>query len=194
MTPGLARRAVLALPLLAAACGEDTVTPPPRREFPRLRYDYLPPIPLNIQRLELAEGFVPPSGDGELSDTSTAETIFAMARDRLKPMTANGTGRFRILAASISLRRDTLTGVLSVRLDVRNDDESNSGVAEARVTATKTGAIGDRRAAAYDMLKSLMDDLNVELEFQIRGQLRAWIYEPPAQTPAPPKTTPAPKS
>ena len=185
MTPGLERRAFLAVPLLASACGGDgTVTPPPRREFPRLRYGYLPPIPLTVQRIEFADDFVRPSGNDELSDGSVAETILAMGRDRLKPMTANGTGRFRILAASISLRRDTLAGVLAVRLDVRNDDESHTGVAEARATATKTGAIGDRRTAVYDMLKSLMDDLNVELEFQIRSKLRGWIYEPPSQTPA----------
>lgn len=184
MRPGLYRRAVLFLPLFAAACGEDEpVRGPSRREFPLLRYDYLPPIPLNVQRIEMAEGFVRLAGEEELTDSTAAETIFSMARDRLKPMTANGTGMFRILTASVSRRRDILTGVLAVRLELRNDDDSNSGFAEANVTATKTGSTSNRRAAAYDMLKTLMDELNVELEFQIRSKLRGWIFEPPVPTP-----------
>ncbi len=187
MTPAFSRRAILTLPLLISACGGDEPAAPPRRDFPRLSFSYLPPIPLNIQRLEVAEDFVRPTGDGELADGFAMEAILGMARDRLKPMGTGGMGRFRILAASIALRRDTLTGVLAVRLDVRNDDDTNNGVAEARVTSTKTGSIGDRRGAAYDMLKSLMDDLNVELEYQIRSKLRTWIHEPasPGATPAP---------
>lgn len=195
MRPGLYRRAVLFLPLLAAACGDDEpVRGPSRRDFPPLRYGYLPPIPLNVQRIEMAEDFVRPAGEDELTDATAAETIFAMARDRLKPMTANGTGMFRILTASVALRRDMLTGVLAVRLDLHNDNDSNTGFVEARVTATKTGSIGNRRAAAYDMLKTLMDELNVELEFQIRSKLRGWIFEPPVQTPSPPPTAPGPRS
>ena len=67
----------------------------------------------------MAEGFVRAAGAEELTDGIAAETIFAIARDRLKPMTANGTGMFRILTASVSLRGDILAGVLAVRLEVR---------------------------------------------------------------------------
>jgi hypothetical protein len=200
MPPRLARRTALFLPLLLAACGDEDEAPAPvvRRDFPPLRYGYLPPIPLNVQRVEMAEGFIPPSGDEEVSGASPAnlaDTLFAMARDRLKPVAMSGTATFRILTASITRHRDTVNGELVVRLDVSDADGGNSGFAVARVTATHSGPIADIHGAVYDMLKSMMDDLNVELEYQIRNKLRPWVVDtstqPPPSTPAP-ATEPAP--
>jgi len=187
----LTRRASLFLPFLLAACGDDDDTPPPRavrRDFPPPRYGYLPPIPLNVQRLEISSAFEPSTDKAEVSGQapiSPAETLFAVARDRLKPMGPSGLASFSVRTASFTLARDKLTGTLVVRLDVRNDDGTNTGYAEARVTASHTGNNDDLRAAIYDMLKTLMDDMNVELEFQVRGKLRAWIYEPPPPVPEP---------
>ena len=165
--------------MLLAACGDDDVPAPVlRRDFPPPRYGYLPPINLNVQRVEMAEGFVPASGDDEVSFTQPvdpAQTLFAMARDRLRPVATSGTATFSILTASIKRHRDTLNGVLAVRLDVRDADGANSGFVEARVTAAHSGEIPDQRAAVYDMLKSMMDDMNVEFEFQVRKSLRDWL-------------------
>jgi hypothetical protein len=190
MTRDLVRRVVLFLPWLLAACGDDDEPPQPRvrRDFPPLRYGYLPPISLNVQRVEMAEGFVPPSGDDEVSDASPvsfSDTLYAMARDRLKPVATIGTATFKILTASVTRHRDTLNGVLAVRLDVSDADGGNSGFAEARVNANHSGSVSDLRAAVYDILKSMMDDMNVELEYQLRNKLRAWVIDT-APTPAPP--------
>ena len=68
-----------------------------------------------------------------------------------------------------------MNGTLAVRLDVHNGDDTNSGFAEARVTATHSGPIADQRAVVYDMLKSMMSDMNVELEYQLRNKLKAWV-------------------
>jgi hypothetical protein len=191
--PGLTRRFALLTPLALAACGDD-VSPPVRRDYPPLRYGYLPPISLNVQRVEIAEGYAPASGGGAIvgaSPVDPVDTLFAMARDRLRPVAASGTATFRIVNISIARRRDTMDGELAVRLDVHDADETNTGFAEARVTATHSGAVADQRAAVYDMLKSMMDDMNVELEFQIRNKLRPWVVEPPA--PAPPRVDPSEK-
>ncbi len=181
----LTRRSVLALPFLLAACGgDDEPGRQTRRDFPPLRYDYLPPLRLNVRRIDMVDGFVPHSGDDEISGSlpvGPGETLFAMGRDRLKPVGANGQGVFKIQTASITRRRDALNGVLAVRLDVGTDDGGATGYAEARVTASRNGSISDQRAAAYDMLKSMMDDMNVELEFQIRRQLRSWLLETPPE-------------
>jgi hypothetical protein len=193
----LTRRAALLSPLLLASCGDDD--PPPRqsrRDFPPLRYGYLPPINLNVQRVEMAEGFMPPAGNGEISDTSPvnfAETLFAMARDRLRPVgTAGGTATFSIQAASIVRRGNTMNGTLAIRLDVRSEDGAATGYAEAHVIANRTGSIDDQPALVYDMLKSMMKDMNVEMEFQIRNQLRVWLVDPTSAPPGPPASPPLP--
>jgi hypothetical protein len=185
MTLRLTRRIALLLPLLATACGDDEPAAPVRTDFPPLRYGYLPPINLNVQRVVMAGDFVPPTGDGEVGDPSMAETLYAMARDRLKPVGTGGVATFGILTASIKRHHDTLDGLLAVRVDVRDADGGNTGFAEARATATHSGPISDLRATTYDMLKTMMDGMNVELEYQLRNKLRAWIVEPAAEPPAP---------
>jgi hypothetical protein len=101
-----------------------------------------------------------------------------------------------VLNASIVRHRDELDGELAVRVDVRDDDGSNTGFAEAHVTAKHTGPVADQRAVLYDMMKSMMENMNVELEYQLRNKLRPWVVDtPPDSTPAaapPPVPPPAP--
>lgn len=172
----LGRRHVLLLPLLAAACADDDEIAPPAtvmRDFQPLRSD-LPPIELNVQRLEIAERDATATAGEVLPAVSVNETLFNMARDRIVSKGAAGTATFRVLSASIVYRRDTLTGALAVRLDVANDD--GTGFIEAHAGATKSGRVSDPGAAGYEMLKTMMDELNVDFEFQIRNKLRDWIY------------------
>jgi hypothetical protein len=188
----LTRRCALLLPLLLAACGGDDEIPPSMDgggNFPPLRYGYLPPIKLNVQRVEMARGFSLPTGEDEmigLSPVDPIDTLFAMARDRLQPVAQSGSATFRVVNASITRRRDTLTGVLAVRLDVHDGD--NTGFVVARATADHSGRNTSQRAAVYDLLKTMMFQMNVELEYQIRNKLKAWVVgneaTPPAQ-PAP---------
>jgi len=180
------RRFVLLLPLLIACCGDNERPVPARAHFPPLRYSYLPPINLNVQRVEMDEGFFPSTASGEIvaqSPVDPVDTLFAMARDRLKPMATSGTARFGIRTVSIVRRGNAISGELAVRLDVRDAEGTNSGYAEARATAEHTGPVPDQRSVIYDMMKSMMDQMNVELEFQIRNKLRSWVAEPPAATP-----------
>jgi hypothetical protein len=196
----LARRTALLLPLLLAACGggDEVPAPEPAGDFPPLRYGYLPPIKLNVQRMETARGFVLPTGDDEMiarSPVDPIETLYAMARDRLQPVAQSGTATFRVITASITKHHDTLNGVLAVRLDVRDGD--NTGFVVARVTANHSGNITSQRAAVYDLLKTMMFQMNVELEYQLRNKLKAWVVStepaPASQgqpAPQPQPTTP----
>ena len=190
--PPLSRRALVLAPFLLVACGGDPSSPPPASRVPYapLRYAYLPPLALNIARLTVADDFTPPKGETEVggsSPVSIVDTLAAMARDRLKPAAREGTGTFRIQTASITRRGDTLTGTLAVRLDVRSGDDS--GFIEARVTAPKTGADQDLKGTIHELLKALMDDMNIEVEYQIKRELRAWLVEakPPEAKPSGPK-------
>ena len=215
---GPRRRAALLLPLLllgACVAKPEYAGPPSRGDFPRLSYDYLPPVLLNVGRVRLDEAFAPPAGEGEVSQLApvrVAGALFQMARDRLKAAGTDGYATFSILGASITRRGDTLTGALAVRLDVRDTDNTRNGFAEARVTGTRT-ALPDQRAALYELLRAMMDDMNVELEYQIRRELRGWLAgaqaappprEPgpkpkrrpagPSESPRPPPETPAPEA
>jgi hypothetical protein len=198
MTVRMTRRATLLLPLLVAACGDDQEmpTPPAHRDYPPLRYGYLPPIKLNIQRLEIAGDFTLPTGGDEMigfSPVDPVDTLNAMARDRLKPVSQTGTARFSILTASITRHGNTMNGVLVVRLDVQNGDNTQVGFAEARATATHSGPVADQRAAVYDMLKSMMFDMNVEMEYQLRNKLKSWVIDDqPAPPPPPAPSAPQP--
>ena len=182
--------AAIGLPLLLSGCGtggDETRTT--KGDFPPLRYGYLPPINLKAGRLILEDGFEPSSGAGEVSAASPVnleETLRAMARDRLKAAGSDGTASFRVETASITRRSDTLEGTLAVRLDLRDAAASNTGFAEARVTATKTATAAEQRAAMYEMMKSMMENMNVELEYQVRHQLREWLADAkPAPSPTP---------
>ena len=185
----IARRAVLLMPLLLAACGDDEEAPVPETggDFPPLRYGYLPPIKLGVQRVETARDFVLPTGEDEmigLSPVSPIDTLYAMARDRLQPVAQSGTATFRVVTASITRQHDTLNGVLAVRLDVRDGDDN--GYVVARVTASHSSKNASRRAAVYDLLKSMMFQMNVELEYQVRNKLKAWVVNTqPAPASAP---------
>jgi hypothetical protein len=197
MRPHLARRAMLLMPLLLAACGGDEEPPVPEAggDFPPLRYGYLPSIKLGVQRLETARGFELPTGEDEmigLSPVNPIDTLYAMARDRLQPVAQSGTATFHVVTASVAKQHDTLDGVLAVRLDVRDGD--SNGYVVARVTASHSAKNASRRAAVYELLKSMMSQMNVELEYQIRNKLKAWVVNTqagPALT-APAQASPSP--
>jgi hypothetical protein len=197
MRQRLGRRALLLMPLLLAACGGDEEVPVSEADgdFPPLRYGYLPPIKLGVQRLETARGFVLPIGEEEmigLSPVNPIETLYAMARDRLQPVAQSGTATFHVVTASVTKQRDTLNGVLAVRLDVRDGD--SNGYVVARVTASHSAKNASRRAAVYDLVKSMMFQMNVELEYQIRNKLKAWVVNTqPGLAPAP-QAQPSPPS
>ena len=73
----LTRRTALLLPLLLAACGgeEEVRAPEPAGNYPPLRYGYLPPIKLNVQRMETARGFVLPTGEDEMIALSPVDPV-----------------------------------------------------------------------------------------------------------------------
>ena len=84
----LTRRAIALLPLLLAACADDEPPRPSRRDFPPLRYGYLPSVNLNVQRVAIGEAFVPPASEAEVSDSSPAKpasTSTAVSSLRLRP-------------------------------------------------------------------------------------------------------------
>jgi hypothetical protein len=179
---------------LLAACSQSAP-----QSFPPLRYGYLTPLPLNVQTIEIDPRFVP-AGEDTMNDQDPAppvQVLTDMAHDRLQAVGGTGRAVFVIKDASIVRDGDTLTGNMDVELDVYGGGGTRAGFAEARVTRTRTGDLGDIQSALYQMTSQMMDAMNIEFEYQVRRSLRDWILAPGAtQAPvsqqplAPPPGTP----
>jgi hypothetical protein len=168
----LSRRSSLVLPFLLAACGG---APP---NYPTLRYDYLPPIRLNVASIGIQQDFVPSGVAPDVSPLDPAQPIDAlrqMAADRLKPFGPAGRAVLVIQNASLIRADDTITGTFVVRLDIYTSANNRVAYAEARVSRSHSGNVDDIRQTLYDMTKQMMDEMNVQLEYQVIHSLRDWV-------------------
>ena len=192
----IGRRLLFLLPLAASGCGDDT---PARTSFAPLTYAYLIRLQLNVAAIEEA----PPPPPGPLDDINLAPpapALIQMARDRLVAGGSLGRAVFTVDDATITRTRDGLNGSLAVHLDVLTSDGTRAGFAEARVSRRADGIGSNLRTALYDITAQMMQDMNVEFEFQVRQSLREWLQDattapPPAaveQQPLPSPTRPAP--
>jgi hypothetical protein len=174
----LTRRAALLLPFLAAGCGDDEP-----KIFPPLRFKYLQPIRLNVADIVVEQRFVPagvPPDVSTLDPVRPIDALKAMADDRLQAFGAAGRAVFIIQDASLTRSGDVISGSMAVLLDVYTSDNVRAGFAEARVALRHTGKVDDLRTTLYDMTKAMMDDMNVEFEYQVRRNLKDWLTTPTA--------------
>ncbi len=202
------------LPLLAVGCGGDEPAGPPK-VFSAPDYAYLTKIRLNVGEV-VVEDHSQGGGDQggqELSQqapTPPAAALRQMATDRLFAAGTSGRAIFSIDQASI-LRapNGTLSGLLAIHLELLNNGV-REGYAEARVARQHVPGSDaeDLRSTLYDLTSQMMADMNVELEFQVRKSLKAFLVpegsvplpveaQPLQQSPAPfaaPPPQPAPPS
>ena len=173
----LNRRAILLLPLVLAACGNSP------QAYPTLRYDYLPPIQLNVATIEVRQDFVPSGVAPDISPLDPAQPVDAlrqMAVDRLKSFGPAGRAVFVIQNASMIQDGDTISGNFAVRLDIFTSANNRVGYAEARVSRSHSGHVDDLQQLLYDMTKQLMDEMNVQFEYQVIHSLHDWVATGPA--------------
>jgi hypothetical protein len=109
-----------------------------------------------------------------------------MARDRLVPGGSLGRAVFVVDHALILRIPDGLEGALTVHLDVLTSEGTRAGFAEAQVSRRAVGIGSDLRGALYDITRQMMEDMNVEFEYQVRRSLRDWLQEPTTAPPPPP--------
>jgi hypothetical protein len=198
----LTRRFALLLPFALAACGgydeED-------QSFAPLRYNDLPPIQVQVASIAIEQRFIPagvPPDVSNLDPASPIEALKAMANDRLKAYGTANKAVFSILDASLTRQDDVVTGSLTVSLAILDDNGAQLGYAQAHEQSRRTGPVHDIRSVLYDMTKAMMNDMNIEFEYQIRHHLAAWLTDgtaaaaPVEQAPldgsnAPPASPPA---
>ena len=176
MQPGyLSRRLALLMPFALAACGGE-----PAESFPPLRFNDLPPIQLNVSSITVEQRFFPSGMDPDVSGKAPVppiEALKTMANDRLQPFGTANKAVFAVLDASMMRENDVVTGSFAVSLTILDDNGGQLGFAEARVQSRHVGRIHDIRPVLYDMTKTMMNDMNIEFEYQIRHNLKAWLTE-----------------
>ncbi|HVB66647.1 MAG TPA: hypothetical protein VNE67_02175 [Acetobacteraceae bacterium] len=181
MPISLSRRAALLLPLLLAACGGEAPAPV---SYTPLDYSYLPPLQLNVARVEVEQHFIPsdqPPSVNQYDPVSPTAALRRMAVERLKPFGSAGRAVFVIENASLVQGGDTITGTFTVRLEIYTSAGTRAAFAEATVSRQVVGEVHNLSETLYLLTRQLMDRMNVELEYQIRRSLGDWLVAPGAQ-------------
>lgn len=183
----IARRTVLLLPLLVAACGGDDNA---QQTFPMPSYSYLTPLRLNVASVEIDDRSAPVGGNsvGSLSPLRPADALKQMANDRLLAGGNSGRAVFVIEQASLTRSNGGIDGIMAVHLDVYAGSDTRAGYAEARVVRrrTSTDTDEDARTVLYNFTLQMMKDMNVEFEFQVRRSLKDWLQRTATDAPLPP--------
>jgi hypothetical protein len=169
---------VWALPL--AACGGPAPAPQPQ-VFAPLNYDYLPPIVLKVSTLNVVNNYVPSADEAALiaqDPAPPASTLLAMLNHRLVAYGTPGTGTVTVQSASINQVGGNFTGAMTVDINLASADGRSTGFAEASVSASQTAPdpdSGQTPAALYAVTKQLMDNMNVQLQYQIQHNLGPFL-------------------
>ena len=181
LTRRLALASCLLTPALLAACADDTR----RTDFPPLRYDFLPRLDLNVAEISFGDLPAPGPLDG-ISPVPAGPALRQMAQDRLAAGGSSGRAVVTIEEARIVRNGDGLDGSMAIHLDIVAADGSRAAFAEARVARHAAGIGSDLRGALYDTTKQMLDDMNVELEFQLRRSLKDYLQTTATAPPPPP--------
>jgi len=182
----LLRSAVLTLALLLAACGGQ-----PPVEHPPLTYDYLTKIKLDVGSIDIDDRWAPRGAAQHMeyaAPTAPRTALRQMAEDRLVPGGTTGRAVFVIDDASLIRVGHRYEGNFAVHIDLYDANEAKIGAASARVRGARAMTADDEDNAPddlYALTRKLMDDMNVELEFQIRRAFRQKLQTTSPSAPAP---------
>ncbi|GBQ09680.1 hypothetical protein [Swaminathania salitolerans] len=160
------------------ACGDSEP-----QSFAPLDYAYLSKIHLNVAHMEIVDAAPPGSTAGDISGkapTSPQQALERMARERLIPSGTEGNGTFTITKASIlHAPGGTLLGELEAHIDLSAPAGGRAGFAQARITRSLNPGNKNPESPSvlYDLTAQMMQDMNVELEFQIKKSLRDWLVD-----------------
>jgi len=157
--------------------------PPAPIIYKPLDFSYLPPLTLRVASVNVQNTYVPGPDEATLigeDPEAPANAISDLLNHRLIPSGAPGTANVTIETASLDESGGTLTGTMAVRVDVASADGRSTGYTEASISHREAAPDGnasqeDVRAALYDMTKTLTEDLNDRLQYQLEHDLSFWM-------------------
>ncbi len=199
---GIVRAALVAGCALLAGCGGES----PPLAFAPPDYGYLPKLRLNVASLSIVD-HAAAGGPDDLAQNAPVppdQALETMARQRLVAAGNSGSAVFTIDQASIlGAGGGGLDGKLAVHLDILTADGGHAGYAEAHVSREFTPGSDSpdegTRAELYSLTRQMMQDMNVEFEYQVRRTLSDWLVDASGapiagsvnqQTLSPPANTP----
>jgi hypothetical protein len=194
MNPARSWAGAIAVAVLLAGCASR----PPIRNFEALDYDYLTKLRLDVARVDIDANWVPRDGARHaeaLSPTPPLRALSTMAEQRLLPAGNAGRALFVVDDASIVRDRGSYRGRFAVHLSMFAEDQRSLGTAEAQVAGVHPMNGSDparMRADLFDFTRTLMDAMNVELEFQLQRTIHNQMQNtnPGAPPPDPVQTQP----
>lgn len=194
----LSRRSFTTLLLGAslAACA----SPPPRPRFPELTYGHLGQFTLDVERVDIISEYKGNLGAPNVEHmfpTTPETTLRRWAQDRISASGKPGRyARFVIQDAKVTETelprtqgvRGAFTtdqaqrydGALSAVLEIREDRGNfRAGTASAWASRARTVpegiTINDREKVWFELLESMMNDLNAEMDRQIKANLAQFV-------------------
>ena len=188
----LPRRAAIAATLGLAACSgsRDDEAPPPSSPP---SYGYLLPLRLAVGRIEVVDAtdpaqtrVMPPA------PLIPADVVRAIGQDRLQAAGGPGRARFRTQIATLtreassgggmfSTATERLSCIMRCRLEVLGEDGVQVGFVEAevrRAAIRPSETMAERGRSAEEIVRAAGDALNVELEYQMRRNIRSLMRAP----------------
>lgn len=179
---------------LVAGCASNVERP----AFPQISFSHLPPIKLDVARIDVENHYVSPDTKPNvehLFPVSLAGTAMNWGRDRLKAVGSSGVARLTVDRASVvevPLKRTTgLQGLFTtdqaerydgvVRVTLKIFDAGGEERATATATASRSQTVpedislDERDKVWFGMTEKMMGTLNNTLEKAIRENLAQWV-------------------
>lgn len=187
--------AVLAVTLIAlTGCG----TPGAQKQFPELTFNHLPPIRLDVARIDYAPRYLAPANSPNIGHEFPTPPVVAAERwiaDRLIAAGNRGTAVVTIREATATETRLPLkrgiTGAFTtdqewrydakveIAIEVSDPDSQRSARANAGAIQGRTvgedASLADREKVWFDLVEQMMNRFDRTFEAQIRKDLAAFV-------------------
>lgn len=173
-------------------------TPVQKSGFAELSYSHLPPIRLDVARVDVIREYAAPAQKPNVEHLFPVVPALAAERwanDRLKAGGPTGIARAVVKRASVvevplqrtSGLRGALTtdqserydGMIEMIIEILDDRGQSQGSVSARSERSRTVpediTLVEREKVWFSMTEAMMNDLNVALERQIRDHFRRFV-------------------
>jgi len=182
--------------LTLSACS----SPAPTQTLPQMSFAHLGTLNFNVETIEIDNRYKAPTDGTYIEDrfsTPPATAIRTWAIQRLKPVGEIGSGSLRVVINQASvketdLKRDesfkgTFTKqqtnrydlALDIALEIIDATGKQVGFSAAKasrsITTSEDISLNDREKRWFETTEKSMNDLNTEMESNIRRYLAAWL-------------------